>query len=134
MARETYLAQVRLLVRLLPLLAEEPDFALKGGTAINLFYRDMPRLSVDIDLAYLPVTERAPSLKAINEAFDRLTARANAMPGASARRIAGGGGGGSRILADAGGVTVKIETSPVMRGVIGEPRRMRTAPAVEDAY
>jgi len=134
MDRETYLAQVRLLVRLLPLLAEEPDFALKGGTAINLFYRDMPRLSVDIDLAYLPVAERAPSLKVINEAFDRLTARANAMPGASARRIAGGGGGGTRILATGGGVTVKIETSPVMRGTIGKPRLMRTTDKVENAF
>ncbi|MCK5748767.1 MAG: nucleotidyl transferase AbiEii/AbiGii toxin family protein [Oricola sp.] len=133
MARETYLAQVRLLVRLLPLLADEPDFALKGGTAINLFYRDMPRLSVDIDLAYLPIAERAPSLEAIDEAFDRLTARINALPGAKAGRIAGGGGE-TRILADAGRVTVKIETSPVMRGVIGKTRLMRAAPAVEDRY
>ncbi|WP_375207794.1 nucleotidyl transferase AbiEii/AbiGii toxin family protein [Hyphococcus sp.] len=134
MARETYLAQVRLLVRLLPLLADEPDFALKGGTAINLFHRDMPRLSVDIDLAYLPIAERAPSLKAIDDAFDRLTARINALPGAKAGRIAGGGGGETRILTSASGATVKIETSPVMRGVIGEPRIMRATPAVEDTY
>jgi hypothetical protein len=33
-------------------------FALKGGTAINLFVQDMPRLSVDIDLTYLPVESR----------------------------------------------------------------------------
>lgn len=132
MARETYLRQVQLLMRLLPLLADEADFALKGGTAINLFYRDMPRLSVDIDLAYLPITDRAPSLQAIDAAFDRLTVRINTMPGATAQRIAGGGGD-TRILASAGGVTVKIETSPVMRGVIGETRLMRAAPAVEDA-
>jgi predicted nucleotidyltransferase component of viral defense system len=50
MAREAYAAQVALLVRLLPFVAAEKVFALKGGTAINLFYRDMPRLSVDIDL------------------------------------------------------------------------------------
>ena len=49
-----YADQVRLLLRVLPLVAQEKDFALKGGTAINLFVRDMPRLSVDIDLAYLP--------------------------------------------------------------------------------
>jgi hypothetical protein len=46
---EVYRRQVTLLVRVLPLLATEPDFALKGGTAINLFYRNLPRLSVDID-------------------------------------------------------------------------------------
>ncbi|HPE30585.1 MAG TPA: nucleotidyl transferase AbiEii/AbiGii toxin family protein [Parvularculaceae bacterium] len=134
MARETYLAQVRLLVRLLPLLADEADFALKGGTAINLFCRDMPRLSVDIDLAYLPIGERAPSLRAIDKAFDRLTARINALPDATARRIAGGGDGDTRVLANADGVTVKIETSPVMRGAIGKPRLMRTTDAVEDAF
>lgn len=49
MAREDYEIQVALLVRLLPHVAKEKAFALKGGTAINLFYRDLPRLSVDID-------------------------------------------------------------------------------------
>ena len=50
-----YYAQVRLLVRELPVVAKETCFALKGGTALNLFVRDMPRLSVDIDLAYVPL-------------------------------------------------------------------------------
>jgi len=50
-----YYAQVRLLVRVLPVVAKETCFALKGGTALNLFVRDMPRLSVDIDLAYVPL-------------------------------------------------------------------------------
>lgn len=134
MDRESYLAQVRLLMRLLPLLAEEPDLALKGGTAINLFYRDMPRLSVDIDLAYLPIEDRPTSLKAIDDAFSRLMIQINKLTGVSATRIAGGGGGDTRILANADGVTVKIETSPVMRGAVGKPRLMRTTDAVEDAF
>ena len=50
---EVYQRQVRLLLRVLPHVAEEICFALKGGTAINLFIRDMPRLSLDIDLTYL---------------------------------------------------------------------------------
>ncbi len=54
MVRENYEAQVALLVRVLPHVAKERTLALKGGTAINLFYRDLPRLSVDIDLTYLP--------------------------------------------------------------------------------
>jgi len=41
----TYYRQVQLLVQLLPLVAEEDCFALKGGTAINLFVRNLPRLS-----------------------------------------------------------------------------------------
>ena len=47
---EIYKRQVALLIRVLPLVTEEACFALKGGTAINLFVRDLPRLSVDIDL------------------------------------------------------------------------------------
>ena len=46
---DTYRHQVALLIRTLPFVAAEPEFALKGGTAINLFVRNMPRLSVDID-------------------------------------------------------------------------------------
>lgn len=61
----TYRQQVALLIRTIPFVAREQAFALKGGTAINLFVRDMPRLSVDIDLTYLPVEDRATSLKAI---------------------------------------------------------------------
>jgi len=47
--------QVSLLLRVLPIIAREEAFALKGGTAINLFVRDLPRLSVDIDLTFLPL-------------------------------------------------------------------------------
>ena len=59
---ENYRKQVSLLVKILPLVARETIFALKGGTAINLFIRDMPRLSVDIDLTYLRVSPRSESL------------------------------------------------------------------------
>lgn len=55
---ETYRSQVRLLLDVLPIIAEEKDLALKGGTAINLFVRNLPRLSVDIDLTYLPIDHR----------------------------------------------------------------------------
>lgn len=54
-----YIDRVRLLVEILPVLAQEPRFALKGGPAINLFEHDLPRLSVDIDLAWLPVHDYA---------------------------------------------------------------------------
>ena len=66
MAPDGYSSQVGLLVRVLPIIAREPMFALKGGTAINLFYRDLPRLSVDIDLTYLPIADRGESLEDIN--------------------------------------------------------------------
>lgn len=58
-----------------PFIAQETSFALKGGTAINLFVRDLPRLSVDIDLTYLPLLPRARSLGAIDKAMQRIAAR-----------------------------------------------------------
>ena len=66
---ERYRRQVELLVRTLPHVAQERCFALKGGTAINLFVRNLPRLSVDIDLTYLPVADRARSLADIEAAL-----------------------------------------------------------------
>lgn len=135
MVREAYAAQVALLVRLLPIIAKEPVFALKGGTAINLFHRDMPRLSVDIDLTYLPIRDRAESLAAINETLDRIVAAATRdIPRLNARRIDGGGGGATRIRATLDGADVKIETSPVTRGVVHEPEHREVSAAVEEEF
>ena len=67
-----YYRQVELVMRVLPLVAREPQFALKGGTAINLFVRDLPRMSVDIDLTYLPLDNRHDALVAIEEGLRRI--------------------------------------------------------------
>lgn len=56
--REEYRNQVRLLLRVLPIVAQQKDLALKGGTALNFFWHNFPRLSVDIDLKRLPVENR----------------------------------------------------------------------------
>lgn len=69
---ERYRHQVALLIETLPFVAAERDFALKGGTAINLFERDMPRLAVDIDLTYLPVVGRPESLAAIDAGMKKM--------------------------------------------------------------
>ncbi len=70
--KKTYRQQVSLLLSVLPEVAKERCFALHGGTAINLFIRNMPRLSVDTDLTYVPIEERATSLKNIDEALQRI--------------------------------------------------------------
>jgi hypothetical protein len=69
--KKTYRQQVSLLLSVLPEVAKERCFALHAGTAINLFIRNMPRLSVDIDLTYLPIENREPSLKNIAEVLQR---------------------------------------------------------------
>lgn len=135
MARERYAAQVSLLVSAIPIVADEPDFALKGGTAINLFYRDMPRLSVDIDLTYVPLDGRETALANIDAAFDRIVERAQkSLPGVNAQRISGGGDGDTRVLLRSADAEVKIEISPVLRGTVKAPHTMRVTDAVEEAF
>lgn len=61
-----YAQKVELLLRLMPIVMEEGVFAVHGGTAINLFIKDLPRYSVDIDLTYIPLADRHKSLEDIN--------------------------------------------------------------------
>lgn len=130
-----YAAVVALLVRTLPSVAKEANFALKGGTAINLFYRDLPRLSVDIDLTFLPLLPREETLKEIDEALDRVMATIMSdVPSTTVKRIAGGGDGDTRIGVQEGRQLVKIETSPVTRGTIHPPERRVVTDAVQDMF
>lgn len=135
MAREIYMRQVELLVRTLPFIAREEAFALKGGTAINLFYRDMPRLSVDIDLVYVPLEDRPTTLAGIDAALDRIGADLRrSLRGAAVQRISGGGNGDTRLLVRQGGSEIKIETSPVARGTVHPTELLPVKEAVENAF
>jgi predicted nucleotidyltransferase component of viral defense system len=133
---ELYRRQVHLLVRTIPLVAEETCLALKGGTAINLFIRDMPRLSVDIDLTYLPVADRAGSLSEIDAAMRRIAERiARGVPGARAHEAAPRGETGiTKIVVRADDVQTKIEVTPVLRGCVYEPQTRTVAPRVESEF
>ncbi len=75
MINKNYQKQASLLLKVLPEVAKETCFALHGGTAINLFVREIPRLSVDIDLTYLPLEDREKSVQDINRALDRIKKR-----------------------------------------------------------
>lgn len=70
-----YKDKVRLLLRILPIVMEEECFAVHGGTAINLFVTDLLRLSVDIDLTYIPLEDRTSSINHICEALTRISTR-----------------------------------------------------------
>lgn len=105
-----YGRQVQLLVRLLPIIDSEKCFALKGGTAINLFYRDLPRLSVDIDLLYLPIETREQSLENIKAAFTRISKRIKtAIPDSNVINTTEQQAHLLRLLVEAAGVRIKIE-------------------------
>lgn len=131
-----YQAQVRLLLRVLPMVAEETDFALKGGTAINLFIRDLPRLSVDIDLTYLPIASRPDSLKAIDAAMNRLAEKIEkGLPGAQltkARLVKEGVV--CRLIVRVDGVQVKIEVTPVLRGCVYDAETRAVSAVVENTF
>jgi predicted nucleotidyltransferase component of viral defense system len=132
--RDTYRAQVALLMRILPLIAEEKCFALKGGTAINLFVRDMPRLSVDVDLTYVPVGPRTASLAAIDSAMKRIAERIKKLIPDSQITTSGSEGAITRLIVRQGRVQTKIEVTPVLRGCVYEPETRSVSEAVEAAF
>lgn len=70
-----YKQKVELLLRILPFVTDEECFAIHGGTAINLFVKNLYRLSVDIDVTYIPLEDRNTSLLRINEALERIADR-----------------------------------------------------------
>lgn len=133
MASEIFEAQVALLVRVLPHVATETCFALKGGTAINLFVRDLPRLSVDIDLVYLPLEDRETSLIGIRSALARIAQKIRkAIPDSIVTE--GANAGGTLMLIRQRNAQIKIEVTPVLRGTV-HPTELRTVrPAVEEQF
>ena len=131
-----YSEQVEFLVRVLPIVAEEECFALKGGTAINLFYRDMPRLSVDIDLVYTPIKDRDKSLSEISVALSGIgKAITERLPKAKVQYARMGRTDFIiKLLVQSDRSVVKIELSPVLRGTVYPPDVRRMRPVAEDQF
>ncbi len=129
-----YYRQVQLLVSVLPMIAAERCFALKGGTALNLFVRDLPRLSVDIDLAYLPLEDRATTLTNMRAAFQRIEAALMAaMPGVSVHYRPADEGDHRMVIAHRGAQII-VEASPVIRGSLFPPEMRGVTPKVEAEF
>jgi len=119
----------------LPLVAQEKCFALKGGTAINLFVRDLPRLSVDIDLVYLPVKSRDDSLADIKRALGRITdSIGNSIADSSVHKSYEDKPDALRLIIKKAGVQIKVELSPVMRGTAYDPEGCAVTESVEDEF
>lgn len=115
---EQYFRQVQLLVRCLPEIAKQECFALKGGTAINLFVREFPRISVDIDLTYLPMKPRDEALQEIHTAMPSIaTSIRSRIPGAVVQENLLGGIC-TKLIVSADRTVVKIEPNLVFRGSV----------------
>jgi predicted nucleotidyltransferase component of viral defense system len=134
--REIYRRQAGLLIRTLPFVAAEKCFALKGGTAINLFIRDMPRLSVDIDLTYVPIEPRETSLLAVEAALQRIAHQVRAKM--KEARVHEGRlqpeGKVTKLIMRAHDIQTTIEVTPVIRGCVYEPKIRAVSAAVEEAF
>ncbi len=113
MIKEEYKRQVQLLLKVIPEVAKEDCFALHGGTAINLFLRDMPRLSVDIDLTYLVLEDYDTSKAHIDEALQRIMANIKKVaPGVGIRYEEKS----SKLYVSEKGAVIKVEVNLTGRG------------------
>ena len=111
-----YAQKVELLLRLIPIVMEEDVFAIHGGTTINLFLKNLPRYSVDIDLTYIPLADRQTSLDDINILLKSIAEKAKkAFKGMHIVPNFGT----SKLLCEYRGKQVKIEVNQTKRGIVG---------------
>jgi predicted nucleotidyltransferase component of viral defense system len=131
-----FFRQAELLLRVLPLVNQEDVFALKGGTAINFFLRDLPRLSVDIDLTYLPINDREAALSDIDKALLQISERVGkTIPGVSiflkrdrgVNLVAG-------LFIRRGDATIKVEPNSVLRGSVFRTETRVLCQKVQDLF
>jgi predicted nucleotidyltransferase component of viral defense system len=126
-----YKRQVALMLAVLPEVAKEKCFALHGGTAINLFVRNMPRLSVDIDLTYLPIEDRDLSILHVDKALERIKANIEkVIPKARVMHREGIG----KLQISAQSVEIKLEVNLVNRGILGDPVNMKLCVKAENEF
>ena len=131
MIKEEYRKQVQLLLSVLPEIAKEECFALHGGTAINLFIRNMPRLSVDIDLTYLPLEDYQTSRKNINAALVRIMGSLKkVLPDVKITYEEKN----SKLYINARGVLVKVEVNLTGRGSLNEPVMMDLCQRAQEEF
>lgn len=136
MINPTYKAQVDLLLTILPYVAREEGLALKGGTAINLFIRNMPRLSVDVDLTYLSrQDDRETALQNITYALDRIEERIKeSIKPVSITRVPVGQGQDVKLNCQTQQANVKIEVNTTTRGILFPYRMMPITNAVQEEF
>ena len=136
MKETIYFKQAELLLRILPYIEAENVFALKGDTAINFFVRELPRLSVDIDLAYIPVSNRDDALTDISRALKNISLKVKRIfSGCQVSLIKLKDSDFLRkIIISANDVTVKIEPNLIMRGTVYDPEVMELSQNAQNSF
>ena len=134
MLTDDYQRTVTLLLRLVPLVFASDAFAMKGGTAINLYLSAMPRLSVDIDLTFLPLgLPREDALRAITAELDGIRTRAT-RAGLTVREPGSLSGQDAQLLVSNSDVEVKVEVNQVFRGSVLPPRLVDLHPVAAEVF
>ena len=128
-----YLEQVGILIEVIPLISSDDRFAMKGGTAINLFLFDMPRLSVDIDLCYLPLVTREEALSDISDFIKNLSQKINAL-GLKTREKQSVSGYESTLFILSRTIEVKVEINLVVRGAAYKPILKSLVPQAQKLF
>lgn len=129
-----YEEQTRLLLRCLPELERHDCFALKGGTAINLFARDLPRISVDIDLTYLRLKPRQEALVEISEQLQALGSDISARVPGSQIRENSKDGRLIRLTIAGSEAVIKIEPNFVFRGSVYPPETQELSSKAQERF
>lgn len=127
-------AQVRLLLRCLPEIHRHPCFALKGGTAINLFVQDLPRVSVDADLTYLPLKPRREALQEIHETLRSLKEGVEQRVPGSRVQASRNGDYVVKLFISTGDATIKVEPNLILRGSVDAPQGRDLSPAAQEHF
>ena len=135
MIAESYRKQVELILHVLPYVAEVECFALKGGTAINLFHDNMPRLSVDIDLTYVPMEDRKTAMAGITAGLGQLQEALARMGRAiQAILVPQSDGQESRLLCRSEDAQIKVEVNTTIRGCLQRPENRPVVRAVQEEF
>ena len=121
MMSQNFKEQVRLLLDVLTMATADNRIALKGGTAINLFVQDFPRLSVDIDLVYLALEDRDESLQNMSNIMRNVANTINASKAIKADLKLTKEGIVKQILVIRQTTAIKIELNLVIRGSLYAP-------------
>jgi len=131
-----YFKQAQLMLRVMPHVAAEGRFALKGGTAINFFVRNMPRLSVDIDLIWLPLEPRDVALANIGQALRHIAAGIRkTMPEVIVQESRPRNAEhASKLFVSTGEATIKIEPNLVLRGTVFPPEERELSAQAEALF
>ena len=134
MINQSYLNQADLLLQVIPHIATEKTLALKGGTAINLFLHNMPRLSVDIDLTYLPFDNRVTALTNISDSLGRI--RERIMKSVSGTIVTNNAveGNDIKLLVQSQNAQIKIEVNTVTRGDLHPARLLQVNEKVQERF